>query len=105
MVSEIKSSGTPGTGAVDTAIRKISNAPANAAAASTTASTEVVTLTDLAARLQKLTESVQDLPIVDQARVSEFRDQIANGAYTMDEHQIADKLASFEALLGRVSHG
>ncbi len=98
MVSEIKGTGPHTTHKVDGGPRQ-SNAAAPSAASKPAGATEVVTLTDLAARLQKLTDSVKDLPVVDQARVTEFRDALASGDYRMDERQIADKLASFEALV------
>lgn len=62
-------------------------------------STEVVTLTDLAARLQALTEAVAKVPVVDAARVAELRETIESGEYRINERDIADKLSALEALL------
>lgn len=60
---------------------------------------DVVTLTDLASRLQKLTQSVADLPVADQKKIESFRQSIADGSYQVDSHTVAEKLASIEALL------
>lgn len=104
MVSEIKSSGAHSPQTVDTTLRGTVDkaAPGNAAAP---ARGDVVTLTDLASRLQKLTDSVRDLPVVDQARVAELRDQIESGNYDASDRDIADKLAAFEQTLGRGNNG
>ena len=97
MVSEIKGPGAPAPQAVDTTVRK---AQPTSAASTPHAISDKVTLTDIATRLQHLTESVRDLPVVDQNRVAEFRDALESGAYQMDEQEIADKLANFEKQLG-----
>ena len=98
MVSEIKGTGTSAAPRVDAGVRR-SDTPGKAGNAS--GPTEVVTLTDLAARLQQLSDAVRDLPVVDQARVAEFREAVESGDYRLNERQIAEKLASFEAMLGR----
>lgn len=101
MVSEIKGSGLSNIAqaAAESAVRKPKESSVLAAAKG---SSEVVTLTDLAARLQRLTESVANLPEVDQARVAALRDQIESGSYAIDEKQIAEKLSAFEGLLGNL---
>ncbi len=104
MVSEIKGTGAGAPQPIDASVRRIDrSAPSGAARA--TGSNEVVTLTDLAARLQQLTDSVRDLPVVDQARVGELRDALENGSYHMNEQEIADKLSAFEAMVGRGQRG
>ena len=100
MVSEIKGPGAQSVTSVDTALRKVGGS-AQPGGASSIPESEVVTLTDLAARLQRLTEAVDRLPVVDQARVAEFKQAIDNGEYRIDDRQIADKLMAFEALLTR----
>ncbi len=101
MVSEIKGSGlstiAQTQAATDAAVRKTNE---SSAAAAPRASGEVVTLTDLASRLQRLTESVANLPEVDQAKVEALRSEIESGTYAIDEQQIAEKLSAFESLLG-----
>ncbi|MCB1749219.1 MAG: flagellar biosynthesis anti-sigma factor FlgM [Gammaproteobacteria bacterium] len=99
MVSEIKGTGTHAPQTVDTTVRnKVERTATSNATAAT--SGDVVTLTDLASRLQRLTDSVRDLPVVDQARVAELRDQIESGRYQVEDGEIADKVAAFEAQLG-----
>lgn len=100
MVAEIKGTGPQSLNAVDRGLRKVGG-PASVAATESTTSSEVVTLTDLAARLQRLTDAVALLPEVDQARVAELKGAIENGDYRIDDAKIADKLTAFEALLGR----
>ena len=60
-------------------------------------------MTDLAARLRRLTASVDKLPVVDQAKVAELREAIENGSYAIDERAIAEKLSAFESLIA--AHG
>ncbi len=100
MVAEIKGTGPQSPNAVDTGLRKVGGA-ATVAAQAPTQSSEVVTLTDLAARLQRLTDAVAQLPEVDQARVAELRGAIESGDYRIDDAKIADKLTAFEAQLSR----
>lgn len=100
MVSEVKGPASPTTRRADLNAPQGGQARAAEGGGAARAN-EVVTLTDLAARLQRLTDSVKDLPVVDQARVAEFRQALESGDYRMDERQIADKLASFEALFAK----
>lgn len=99
MVSDIKGPRSTGAQPIDIRTNKANSSATTQAAPG--AASEVVRLTDLAARLKQLSETVHDLPVVDQKRVVEFQDAIANGEYELDERAIADKLASLEALLGR----
>lgn len=100
MVAEIKGPGPQNVAAVDTGLRKVGG-PSAVAPAETPKSSDVVTLTDLAARLQHLTDSVAQLPEVDQARVAELKSSIESGDYRIDDAKIADKLTAFETQLGR----
>ena len=100
MVAEIKGTGPQSLNTVDTGLRKVGGA-ATVAATEPAKSSEVVTLTDLAARLQRLTDAVAQLPEVDQARVAELKGAIESGDYRIDDAKIADKLTAFEAQLSR----
>jgi negative regulator of flagellin synthesis FlgM len=100
MVAEIKGTGPQNVSAVDTGLRKVGG-PSAVAPTEPTKTSEVVTLTDLAARLQHLTDSVAKLPEVDQARVAELKSSIESGDYRIDDAKIADKLTAFETQLGR----
>lgn len=98
MVSEVKGPGSRTVTPLDPAPRKVGGTPAPGAGQAS-GGTDVVTLTDLAARLQRLVASVDQLPVVDQAKVAELREAIEGGSYTIDERAIAEKLSAFEALL------
>lgn len=100
MVAEIKGTGPQNVSAVDTGLRKVGG-PSAVAAAEPTKTSDVVTLTDLASRLQSLTDSVAQLPEVDQKRVAELKSSIESGDYRIDDAKIADKLTAFETQLGR----
>lgn len=100
MVSDIKNSGPATAPAIDTAQRQRERADA-ASSAPPASTSDVVTLTDRAARLQQLGAAVRELPVVDAARVAELKDALASGNYTVDEQAVADKLLAFEAGLGR----
>jgi negative regulator of flagellin synthesis FlgM len=100
MVAEIKGTGPQNVSAVDTGLRKVGG-PSAVAATEPAKTSDVVTLTDLASRLQTLTDSVAQLPEVDQKRVAELKSAIENGDYRIDDTKIADKLTAFETQLGR----
>ncbi|MDM3871027.1 flagellar biosynthesis anti-sigma factor FlgM [Porticoccus sp. W117] len=57
---------------------------------------DTVTVTDQAARLQELEQSLANTPVVDSARVAELREAIASGSYQPDPQRIADKLSQLE---------
>jgi negative regulator of flagellin synthesis FlgM len=101
MVSEIKGAGSHAPQVIGTGQHRAApQTPADATGSTSKAA--VVSVTDFAARLQKLTDSVDKLPVVDQARVTELRDALAAGEYQVDDQKIADKLTSLETLLGRL---
>ena len=62
-----------------------------------TSATDSVSLTDTAARLQKLENTIAGLPVVDAQRVEDIRNTIASGEYQVDPVNIADKLLGFDA--------
>jgi negative regulator of flagellin synthesis FlgM len=61
------------------------------------AATDAVTLTDTAARLRTIENSLAELPEVDEARVAAVRQAITDGSYQADAGKIADKLLAFES--------
>ena len=98
MVTEVKGPGSHSITPPKPTLRNVGRAdelPQGGAAATS----EVVSLTDLSARLKRLTDSLDKLPIVDQAKVAELRKSIESGSYGIDERVIADKLTAFEALI------
>ena len=104
MVSEINSSSSSVITALESRVSKVDRA-AQPAATSAAAASDVVTLTDLGGRLQALTQSVADVPVVDSKRVEFFRQAIADGSYQVDAAAVADKLANFESMLASVPKG
>ncbi|MBX9609089.1 MAG: flagellar biosynthesis anti-sigma factor FlgM [Gammaproteobacteria bacterium] len=100
MVTEIKGTGPQNVSAVDSAVRKVGQTTPTAPAEAPKSS-DVVTLTDLGARLTQLTESVAQVPEVDKARVAELKSAIESGSYRIDDKAIADKMTAFETQVGR----
>lgn len=106
MVSEVNGPGVGAVSPLEQRSTKIDKAASVAASAATNAkAADVVTLTDLASRLQKLTDSIADLPVSDQQRVETFRQSIADGSYKIDSPAVAEKLAAMESLLAELSSG
>jgi negative regulator of flagellin synthesis FlgM len=62
---------------------------------------ESVTLTRAAEGLRELETSLRDAPGVDQARVDELRQAIAEGRYAVDPQRIVDNLLRRESELFR----
>ncbi len=60
------------------------------------APTDQVTLTETAAKLQKLEKQLSNLPVVDQERVARLQKAIASGEYKVDPVKTAEKLVQFE---------
>ena len=61
-----------------------------------TSTTDSVSLTDTAARLQRLATTIAELPVVDTQRVEEIRSSITNGEYDVNPERIAEKILSFD---------
>ncbi|MDH7944870.1 flagellar biosynthesis anti-sigma factor FlgM [Pseudohongiella sp. SYSU M77423] len=57
---------------------------------------DAVSISSRAADLQALESSVRALPDTDAARVSELRDKIQSGNYSVDSLRLADKILAFE---------
>ena len=103
MVAEIKS---PSSGVVATLVTqtaKLEKTLAPAAPASCAGGDDGVKLTGLATRLQALTQSVADVPQVDQTKVQAVRQAIADGNYQIEPKAVAEKLLAFEGMLGNKS--
>jgi len=81
----------------DSASGRAGSAPSPNAAA--TGTTDSVSLTDTATRLQQLDELLANAPEIDRARVDQLRQAIADGRYKMDTVHVADKLIALERTL------
>ena len=66
-----------------------------------TSATDQVTLTETAAKLQKLEKQLSNLPVVDQERVASLQKAIASGEYKVDPAKTAEKLVQFESAFSK----
>ena len=71
----------------------------NPPVATTQATSDTVTLTDIGSRIDALAKSVEDTPITDSAKVSQLRDAIESGNYQVDAEVVAEKFNAIEQIL------
>ncbi len=65
--------------------------------------TDTVSLTDTAARLQKLENSLASLPVADTARVESVKQALNDGTLTMDSKVTAEKMLGMESAINEAS--
>ncbi len=58
-----------------------------------------VVLTDSAKRLQAIERQLQEVPVVDSAKVENIRQRIADGSFQIDANSVAEKLLSTDELI------
>ena len=85
---------------VDVARGEASNAQAETGTPSTT---DTVSLTDTATRLQSLENTLSNLPVSDPQRVESFRQAILNGSYEVNPQSVAEKLMNVEEQLSSLA--
>lgn len=83
----------------DTARSTTETGPGGASSKNTTPS-DTVSLTDGAARLKRLEQTLTSVPVVDQARVAAIKKQLHEGRYEVDAEKVAQKLLDFEQAFG-----
>ena len=66
------------------------------AASSTSQTGDHVTLTDSARSLQKLSEAIAQVPVVNAAKVASIKQAVNGGTYQVDSASVAEKLLQFE---------
>jgi negative regulator of flagellin synthesis FlgM len=64
-----------------------------------------VQITGTARQMANLEQAVKGLPAVNDAKVAQISSAIANGAYTVDSHHIANQLIQMEESLKDLPHG
>ncbi len=60
---------------------------------------DTVSISDNAAQLGKLGNTVDSTPVVDAQRVEQVKQAISDGTYEVDATKVADKLMQFESIL------
>jgi len=63
------------------------------------ASGDKVSLTGSAAWLYQIQASLDQIPVVDSARVDNIRNAVNNGTYEVNSDRVADKILQMEAML------
>jgi negative regulator of flagellin synthesis FlgM len=70
-----------------------------------TGQSDMVTLTDTAAQMQRLEHAIAASPIVNSHRVEEVQQAVNDGQMDIDPAQLADRMLSFEGALNGARRG
>ena len=87
-------------GAVDNVSGNSNNAAISTSDSSTNTSADTVQLSAQAQELNRIQSDLQSAPEVDEARVSEIRDSITDGSYTVDANRLAARILADEQNFG-----
>ncbi len=79
--------------------------PADRDKSATSAPAQDVSLTDTAAKLQRLETKIASQPVVDTQKVESVKKAIADGSFKVDSGKAAEKMAEIESLLSSKSEG
>jgi negative regulator of flagellin synthesis FlgM len=88
-------------GSKSQASSKAGGAGGNASTAKSASSQDEVALSGQYAQLHALEAEIANLPVVDTQRVQEVQHSISTGNYEIQPAEVADKLLTFEAGLGK----
>jgi negative regulator of flagellin synthesis FlgM len=69
-----------------------------------TKETDDVQITGTARQLSTLEQAIRDVPVVNEARVSQLRTAIEQGTYTVNPDHIADRFLQLEGALEHLPH-
>ncbi|MBL1261620.1 MAG: flagellar biosynthesis anti-sigma factor FlgM [Thiotrichaceae bacterium] len=61
--------------------------------------TDTVTLTETATQLQAIATEIEDIPIVNMARVEAIQYRLESGEFEIDSHKLADNILRIETQL------
>ncbi len=62
---------------------------------------DTISLTDTAARMRSLENTVASMPVVDSQRVAEIKQAIVEGTYEINPERIAEKMLDMEQAWGK----
>ena len=62
---------------------------------------DTISLTDTAARMRNLENTVASMPVVDSQRVAEIKQAIVEGTYEINPERIAEKMLDMEQAWGK----
>lgn len=85
-----------GSAVKNTADAKKSAVDDHAPETAATTTTDTLTVTDQAVKLQQLEQELANIPTVDTTRVANVRHNMETGAYKIDSAAVAEKLIMFE---------
>jgi len=83
-------------------VKRSNDSSQSASAKGAAAASDGSAITDSAKHLAEIEQTVQALPAVNDARVQDVSNRLANGTYEINAERIADKLLSSEKELARL---